>query len=126
MFVWRRINTDDEYDDEDDSIGTCLSRGGMRRVGDTHLGWQEMFVTESEEVEYLDRVIPDLTLPMIQRIFDDCMSGKMRIIPTLRRILAARIDEALQSLRATSDMSGVGVLRLQRPVWPPKVHAVSS
>ena len=41
--------------------------------------------------------------------------GKMNMIQTLQRVLATRMDEALQSLCATSDMSGVGVCRLQRP-----------
>ena len=57
MFVWLRINTDDEYDDEGDSIGTRLSRGGMRRAGDTNLGWREKFITACEKVEYSNRVM---------------------------------------------------------------------
>ena len=80
MFVWLRINTDDEYDDEGDSIGTRLSRGGMRRAGDTQshtLGGEKSLSQHAKKWNILTESCFSSTLPMIQRIFKGNMFSRV-------------------------------------------------
>ena len=127
MFVCRRINTDND-DDEDDSIGTRPPGRPARYALETHtLGGRGKFFTASEKVENGD--VYTFDLPRMTAYVDGCIlffwEWTVTTLPPLQRILIARIDEALQqSLCATPQV--ICLASVGRSPWPPREHAVSA